>query len=851
MARRRLRLGLGLLLLVLGLLATLDLPHQRPRLAVDLGGPDGLAVLGARAEGAPAGRALGAGDRLRALDGRELADGAYLAFLLDERRVGERVLLEVERDGQRARVEAGLVRSLDLGLVVLNFIAGLLVWAFGMLLAMQGEGGGHRLFWLTAMCFSAALFTYWPENRLLLPHGDKLSWLLHLACAPLAAALLAHFALVYPEDRRGRLARGLTPLLYLPALALGALGVAWLARARAGLVPEEVRAYVALLERGLGAHQALFLFLALGLLARSAWRAEEHAARQRARWLFAGLGLGMLPQVLARELPLAMQLDPWLPEQVTLVCMWAAPVAFTISVSRHRLLDVDRVLQRSLVYALVTGFVVAAYLGLVWLGDALSPRAWDGSATGVRLLAVLLLAAAFAPARDLVQRLVERALFRQRTDQRQALLSFSRFLAKVPDLHGLRDALAELLLRVMDTQRLKVLVADDAGLVLYELQPPALSGRQEPVRLEVASLALLDAGARSGAFTPEIIPTDLRGTEVLVPLRTEGRLVGLITLGPKESGQTYSDEERAFVNAVAAQTAVAFDRARALKLLQDMNQRLEQMVFVRTQQLAGANDRLAEQYSRLQQLDDMKEALTRMVVHDLKNPVATILLGLEILDRDQVDELPSQVRSTLDIISATMRDIQDLVANLLDVHRMEAGELKLERRPVCLREIMEAAAARVAVIARYRKVEVAVRDETGGRVQVDQALLVRLLVNLLSNAVKFATRASEVEVSAAPGPDGGARLEVTNRGPLIPASLHARIFEKFFQVEDRAGGPFAGTGLGLTFCKLVAEAHGGRIQVESPPAGRADGARFAVWLPGLEARVAPAARPDEQEGDRA
>jgi signal transduction histidine kinase len=141
----------------------------------------------------------------------------------------------------------------------------------------------------------------------------------------------------------------------------------------------------------------------------------------------------------------------------------------------------------------------------------------------------------------------------------------------------------------------------------------------------------------------------------------------------------------------------------------------------------------------------------------------------------------------------------------------------------------------VDVVARYRRVRVAVQPDSQGQLRADRALLVRLLVNLLTNAVKYATRATEVELAAAPGPDGGAWLSVTNRGPVIPSELHGRIFEKFFQVDGRGSGPFASTGLGLTFCKLVAEAHGGRIQVESPPAGRGDGARFTVWLPDLRA----------------
>jgi signal transduction histidine kinase len=418
-------------------------------------------------------------------------------------------------------------------------------------------------------------------------------------------------------------------------------------------------------------------------------------------------------------------------------------------------------------------------------------------------------------------------------DQRAELIDYSRMLARVLDLQDLRAALEAYLARVVGTRGLRVFATDETGEHLVEILPSGQAG--EPERLETAALALLESGAQSGAFTPEFIPRVLVGTEVLAPLRTEGRLVGLASLGPKDSGQPYTDEERGFVNAVAAQTAVAFDRARALKRVQDVNLGLEQKVFERTQQLAEANDRLAEQFARLEKLDEMKEALTRMVVHDLKNPVATILLGLEFLERGKTEPLPEHVQHILDIISATMRDIQDLITNLLDLNRMEAGELALDRQAIRLAELAAAAARRVEMLARHRQVRVRIEEREDCRARVDPGLLTRLLVNLLSNAAKHATRGSDVQLEIAPESAGGVCLAVTNQGPNIPAELHGRVFEKFFQAGGDRSGILAGTGLGLAFCRLVAEAHGGAIGLESPPEGLESGARFWVRLPGDEA----------------
>lgn len=111
----------------------------------------------------------------------------------------------------------------------------------------------------------------------------------------------------------------------------------------------------------------------------------------------------------------------------------------------------------------------------------------------------------------------------------------------------------------------------------------------------------------------------------------------------------------------------------------------------------------------------------------------------------------------------------------------------------------------------------------------------RVLVNLLSNSIKFAPRQSQVVLDAAasgaPGDGGELCLGVANHGPVIAPEYQQRIFERFAPVERRSLGPLRGTGLGLAFCRMVVEAHGGKIAVVSPLPGVSHGARFEIHLP--------------------
>jgi signal transduction histidine kinase len=311
------------------------------------------------------------------------------------------------------------------------------------------------------------------------------------------------------------------------------------------------------------------------------------------------------------------------------------------------------------------------------------------------------------------------------------------------------------------------------------------------------------------------------------------RLIGLIALGPKLSGQAFEEDDLEYLSTMADLTAVALENARLSKGIQELNSNLEQRVTARTQHLVELNKQLTEQYSQLQTLDELKESLTRMVVHDLKNPLGTILLGLEYLECNQIEQMvPEMVKHTLSILTATAKEMQDLIANNLDVNRMEAGHLQLIKELTSIHEIISEGLDRVQVLAQSCRVGFELDCQIDLKAFLDRSLMTRVMVNLLVNAVKFAKRGTDVHIGAYPEHDGGLRLILTNHSQVIPAEVLPRLFEKFFQVESKNFGLASGNGLGLTFCKMVTEEHGGRIEVASPVPGWEDGARFTLILPG-------------------
>jgi K+-sensing histidine kinase KdpD len=712
------------------------------------------------------------------------------------------------------------------------------VWVFGMLILLRGTlNRDVLLFFGQAMTLSTVMFVYWPENTLGLPWGDRVSWFLSNGLYPFTVALVLHFALFFPERHR-TWTRKLVPLLYLPPVVMAAWLITALASARATLQPEDVAWYGQAFQV-FQVYLAVYFVASLTLWARTYVRTGQFATRQRLKWLFWGFIVGIAPHVLLHELPEGLGLQALLPEEITHTCALLAPASMVVAIIRYRLLDVDLVIQRSIVYATLTLFVVFAYLFLVGLGDWLAINFLGGeSYTLVRILVVLLLAGLFAPARSVAHRVVDRVFFRGQYDQRLALMEYSRELASTLDIQELSGKTHALLERVLPTRFLSVFVLSDDEKELVEVyrHPDSdVDGDVDgPAHLGIGEVLSLGLGERERAFPVMASTEELQGVHLLVPLRVDERVIGLIALGEKLSEQSFQEDDLTFVDAVSDQTAIAFGRARVFKTLKDLNVHLEQKVYERTGQLAAANDRLVEQYQKLKKLDELKEALTRMVVHDLKNPVGTILIALSYLDRQQDDEVPEDVGKTLQMIRHTAGEMQELIANLLDVNRMEEGQLALDRHACQVQDVLMASADRVRLLAQYHHVDLNTNGEATKAPWIDRSLMTRVLVNLLTNAVRFSPRDAAVSVSSGhyqEEGDTGLWISVTNRGPVIPENLRDRVFEKFFQASDTQAAAFRGVGLGLTFCKMVVEAHGGRIELQSPAPGQEDGARFTVFIP--------------------
>jgi signal transduction histidine kinase len=273
--------------------------------------------------------------------------------------------------------------------------------------------------------------------------------------------------------------------------------------------------------------------------------------------------------------------------------------------------------------------------------------------------------------------------------------------------------------------------------------------------------------------------------------------------------------------------ALAEEFNRMAARLQESYSSLERKVEERTRELEIALGELDQKSRELEAASRHKSEFLANMSHELRTPLNAILGFSQLLRERLYGELNEKQEEYLDDILTSANHLLALINDILDLSKVEAGQVELEFAPFSLRDALERGIVMVRERAMKDGVEVALTEVPEvDVVAADERRVRQVIFNLLSNAVKFTPAGGTVDVRATTN-DGEVRVSVADTGPGVPAEDHERIFEEFQQTE--AGiAQGEGTGLGLALSKQLVELHSGRIWVESEP-GR--GSTFVFTLP--------------------
>ncbi|MCE7993059.1 MAG: sensor histidine kinase [Roseivirga sp.] len=242
-------------------------------------------------------------------------------------------------------------------------------------------------------------------------------------------------------------------------------------------------------------------------------------------------------------------------------------------------------------------------------------------------------------------------------------------------------------------------------------------------------------------------------------------------------------------------------KKRAHALLEEQNR----VISEQKNALGLQAEKLLMVNSQMEMLSEFRTGLTQMIAHDMKNPLNAII-GLS-------DGQPTA--RNVKKIAESGYQMLNLVTNMLEVEKLEETGIKPEKKQVFIDELIQKAKNQVEILLQAKSIffQSLVPKQIG--LIADEGIIVRVLVNLLTNAIKYSENGGVVKVTHEIVPDGFLRISIIDEGPGIEPDRLPHIFNKFWQSDQKQSGLAVSTGLGLTFCKLALESHGGRIWADS------------------------------------
>lgn len=338
-----------------------------------------------------------------------------------------------------------------------------------------------------------------------------------------------------------------------------------------------------------------------------------------------------------------------------------------------------------------------------------------------------------------------------------------------------------------------VILLPDGGGKLRRPHDPPLEQSFRGADLAVAQW-VTDHGQRAGLGSDTLAAAP----GLYLPLGDERRALGVLAVLPQNPRRVLLPEQRHLLETFASQIGLALERAR----------------------LAEG----AEAARVAAEGESVRNTLLASISHDLRTPLS-VIAGASSTLAERGDTLDESTRTRLArSIETKAREMSELVSNVLDLTRFEAGKIELRLDWQTLDDLVGAALESLGERLATHPVELALRPDLPA-VHVDATLIVQVLANLLDNAVKYTPAGTRIRISAVPDGDQ-VRVSVDDEGPGLPQGDPARLFDKFQRGHDE--GAVVGVGLGLAICRAIVRAHGGDIEAGVRPGG---GARFEFTLP--------------------
>ncbi len=742
------------------------------------------------------------------VDGIEIEQSMDIEFILSQKTIGEPATFNLEIEGKLVKREARFVPYYTQALFpFLYLVIGLFSLGNGILVfVLRSEDVKARIFYWAFLAFASIIII---SGGFYCLRKDWLSYLpgiLYYFSYPLAPALLLHFSLHFSKIR-SKISKF---IIYFPALIFIVLFEATFLGTGLKSSIEIHRLYVSVLY-AFRFYEFLFVFLSISCLIISYRKTALEEEQAQIKWIFYGLFVGLGPFILLRVLPQILKANPVISEELATMFLVFVPLGFAISIIRFKLMNIELVINRSIVYSILTVFTVSVYLFSVYLLQNIFSKFFSTRETAVSVFGALVAAVAFHPARKKIQNFVDKAFFRVSYDYKKSILSFNERVHKMVN----SDHLADFFLLKIN----KTLPLDYLGIFVYaiqsgkheflirkngdkELDPlPSLTFKSDKILAKKSAVRTEENMDFSKEKTLEE-----KNLEIVIPLSFRSiDLDGFLTIGKKKSRERFTRDDLELLLTMARELALNLERIR-----------LQEEVF----------EERAEK-EKLDELNRLKTEFISSVSHELRTPMSSIRGLAEVLQAGKIKDKAKR-EELLNLVASESGRLSRFLHNIFDFGKIEQQAKTYDFKKIKIQPVIKEAIK----FAQYRLESEGFRFRTRLIrkplfLKIDEDAVKQALTNLLDNAIKYSSDTREIMIELLER-KREVEIQVQDRGIGIPAEEQEKIFEGFYRhAEARDSNP-KGVGLGLKIVKHIMKAHQGEIRVQSQPN---KGSTFSLIFP--------------------
>jgi signal transduction histidine kinase len=751
------------------------------------------------------------GQIINSIDGFTLNNWEEVELYLDGKKIGDKVNISIYNNAKL--FETTLTSYYSLFDILIISIVGLFFIFFAILVRIKApDNNSASLFHIaslglgmvitmTASGYTIGAFGYGYINRIL--------WLIVYSVTPV---LFIHFALYFVKGNKKRKSWILSILYSAAVVNVIVLGYFFFdAVSNSSLVG--IKNYVLYYDTFFRVFQTACIVAAISLCIYAYKSATALEERKRLQWLLLGFFIGPFSFVLFWILPILLTGHSLIPESLAIIFLIAIPVTFSIAIVKYHLMDINLLVRRSIVYSIILAAIILTYVGL---SSLITLFVQDVNPAFPSILTAITVVVALQPLKTGIQKFVDRKFFRVEYDYREEQRRFLDDIKSSLDIQTLAEKIVTLTnsLIPVDNIGFFILSKPDYRIKMIanngwdKLKGRSLKFEKEKLKTDLSTPVALIDRVEPGLI---IEAADIKvfkkwGMELVFPVKSPtDDIHAFLALGSKKAGTRFLIDDVELLNAVTDTAALAIDR---IKLQEDLiREHIE-----------------AE---RLEELNKMKSFFFESITHDLKNPLASIKMFVELLQMELSQPSEKSLKH-LKIIDGESDKLRRLIDNILDAGKIEKGMKSYALKKIELNKVVYEVLNELQYQANMKKQSIVFEENTNKFfINADSDAVERALINLLTNAIKYSNEHKTTNVSIQLK-DDFVVFRVKDQGQGMGKEQLAKVFEPYYRSENEAELKAEGTGLGLAIVKHIMEAHNGKIEVESE-IGK--GSIFTLWFP--------------------